>query len=255
MYWSIIIAALTTLAILLGGPPSTDMLTAGHPAPIAYVTVLGAGLVIALVLRSLHAGGWRSLRHLAVWAVVAGIAGAGFASRDALGFFYDRLRGELVPSLAVSTTSGEVELRRAWDGHYRADVEINGMTTRLLIDTGASMVLIPYEDAAKLGFDPATLEFSMPVTTANGRSAVAPVRIERLDVGVISVRNVTAAVSKPGTLTMGLLGMSFLDHLDETSFQRDKLFLRRHGLATADIPQGSASGGAGTEDISVHSTD
>jgi len=129
--------------------------------------------------------------------------------------------------VALSHTDGEAELRRGWDGHYRADAEINGIELRMMIDTGASMVLIPYEDIAAIGIDPGRLEYSMPVTTANGRSAVAPIRLSSIKVGPIAVFDVPAAVAQPGRLKTGLLGMSFLDRLSETSFQGDRLFLRQ----------------------------
>ncbi|MEM7424381.1 MAG: TIGR02281 family clan AA aspartic protease, partial [Pseudomonadota bacterium] len=130
-------------------------------------------------------------------------------------------------SLAVSRSAGEVELRRTWDGHYRADTLVNGQEIRLLVDTGASMVLIPHEKAGSLGIDVNALEYSMPVTTANGRSTVAPIRLKTVQVGIIQVNDVAAAVAHPGSLKSGLLGMSFLDHLSETSFQRDRLVLRQ----------------------------
>ena len=96
-----------------------------------------------------------------------------------------------------------------------------------MIDTGASMVLIPFEQAAAIGINPDTLDYSMPVTTANGRSSVAPVQLSSIKIGPIAVFDVPAAIAQPGLLKTGLLGMSFLDQLEETSFQGDRLFLRQ----------------------------
>jgi aspartyl protease family protein len=96
-----------------------------------------------------------------------------------------------------------------------------------MIDTGASMVLIPYEQAASIGINPDTLDYSMPVTTANGRSSVAPIRLSSIKIGPIAVFDIPAAVAQPGRLKTGLLGMSFLDRLAETSFQGDRLILRQ----------------------------
>jgi aspartyl protease family protein len=89
------------------------------------------------------------------------------------------------------------------------------------------MVLIPYEQASAIGFEPGKLDFSVPVVTANGRSTVAPVMIGAIRVDDIVVQEVQAAIAQPGKLTNGLLGMSFLDRLGETSFQGDKLYLRQ----------------------------
>jgi aspartyl protease family protein len=151
---------------------------------------------------------------------------ASYASREEVADAYQRLRGQVHPSVALATAAGEAELRRAWDGHYRAEAEVNGVPMVLMVDTGASIVLLPYEEAAAIGIDPAALAFEMPVTTANGESTVAPVRLSSIKVGPIAVFDVPAAVARPNRLKVGLLGMSFLERLDETSFRQDRLILR-----------------------------
>ncbi len=88
------------------------------------------------------------------------------------------------------------------------------------------MVLLPYESVEEIGLDPTKLDYSLPVTTANGRSTVAPVRIDTIRIGPIEVYDVQAAVAHPGKLRTGLLGMSFLDKIYETSFRGDKLILK-----------------------------
>lgn len=226
-FWPILIVGLLALAMTLGGPPSLDLFTAGHPSRVVYLTVFGTGIIVGGALRILIFGGRRTWTNVAVWVLILG--GFGFLGhhQDTIRLALQRLQGEIVPSLAVSRSAGEVELRRTWDGHYRADTLVNGNQIRLLVDTGASMVLIPHEKAGSLGIDVNTLDFSMPVTTANGRSTVAPIRLETVQIGSIRVNDVAAAVAHPGSLKSGLLGMSFLDHLSETSFQRDKLVLRQ----------------------------
>ncbi|MEM1384157.1 MAG: TIGR02281 family clan AA aspartic protease [Pseudomonadota bacterium] len=161
--------------------------------------------------------------------IVAGLVTA-YVARNDLRDMAAAARGALMPSVALSRTDGETELRRAWDGHYRADAAVNGVTMRMMFDTGASMVLIPYEDAARIGIDPASLTYSMPVTTANGRSSVAPITIASIKIGQIAVFDVSAAVAHPGKLKTALLGMSFIDKLSETSFRGDRLILRQAGV-------------------------
>lgn len=228
-FWPILIVGLLALAMTLGGPPSMEMLTSDHPARIVYLTVFSTGIIVSVALRILIFGGWRTWSNVAVWVLILGGFGFLGQNHETINLALQRIQGEIVPSLAVSRTSGEVELRRTWDGHYRADTFVNGHEIRLLVDTGASMVLIPYEKAEAVGIDVNALDFSMPVTTANGRSTVAPIRLKTVQIGTIEVNNVVAAVAHPGSLKSGLLGMSFLDHLSETSFQRDKLILRQDG--------------------------
>lgn len=163
-------------------------------------------------------------------AMMAGIAvaaiGGGYAYRTEAMQAWTLVRGELMPSVATTRAPGVVELRRGWDGHYRAQAEINGQAIVMMVDTGASMVLIPYEAAEAMGLRPDQLRFSLPVITANGESSVAPVRLASVEIGDIMVQDVVAAVARPGMLKSALLGMSFLERLSETIFRGDRLILR-----------------------------
>jgi aspartyl protease family protein len=235
LFWPVLIIGLAVFALFLSGPPSDGVFDGERAqAQILYLTILGAALLIVGAGRLLVRGGRKTLVHMAVWiGTVAGLVTA-FAFRDQAATIVTEIRGELMPSMALSRTEGE-ELRRGWDGHYRADAEINGITMRMMIDTGASMVLIPYEDVAKLGVAPASLDYTMPVTTANGRSSVAPITISSIKIGKIVVFDIPAAVAQPGRLKTGLLGMSFLDRLSETSFQGERLILRQQAESSRFI--------------------
>jgi len=228
LFWPILLIASVVLAVFLVGMPDASVLTSVNgEARLAYITVLALALITGAVLRLLMRGGWRTLIHSAVWlGLFAGIAGL-WTLRADIEQAAERVRGELVPSMALNRAGGEVELRRAWDGHYRADTRINGTKMRMIVDTGASMVLIPYEKVPALGIDTADLEFSIPVSTANGNASVAPIHLSSVKVGAIAMTNVEAAVAQPGRLKNGLLGMSFLDRLSETTFQGDRLILRQ----------------------------
>ena len=201
---------------------------------MVYLAVLAAVLAFAGAGRLLLRGGHKTLVHTAIWlGAITGLLTA-FAFRDQAAVIIQEIRAELMPSVALSRTAGEAELRRAWDGHYSAIAEVNGVEMRLMIDTGASMVLIPFEQVAKIGIDPDSLDFSIPVTTANGRSSVAPIRLSSIKIGPIAVFDVPAAVTRPGRLKTGLLGMSFLDRLEETTFRGDRLILRQRSPGQAD---------------------
>lgn len=227
-WWPVLIIVAAIMALILAGEPAENVI-AGEPVDmrLVYIVVLVTGFLFFAVGRVLVRGGPRTMLNIAIClGTVSGLATA-FAFRDEATFVVNEIRAELMPSVAVTRAVGEAELRRGWDGHYRADAAINGVSLKLMIDTGASMVLIPYEDAAAIGIDPEALDYSVPVTTANGRSAVAPVRLSSIKIGPIAVFDVPAAVARPGRLKGGLLGMSFLDRLDETSFRKDRLILRK----------------------------
>jgi len=228
LFWPVLIIGLAVLGLLLS-EPSTDSIAASGRTDmrVVYLAVLAAVLAIAGTGRLLVRGGRKTLVHTAIWlGAITGLLTA-FAFRDEAAVVIQEIRAELMPSVALSRSAGEAELRRAWDGHYRATAEVNGVKMRLMIDTGASMVLIPFEQVAKIGIDPDSLDFSLPVTTANGRSSVAPIQLSSIKIGPIAVFDIPAAVAQPGKLKIGLLGMSFLDKLEETTFRGDRLILRQ----------------------------
>ena len=175
------------------------------------------------------------LRELLTWASVALTAAA-------LLYFYNDLRGLLAPSSDPSSRvampasgnagqatgfGGEVRLKSDPRGHFVFDASINGRTATLMADTGATIVVLTYEDARKIGLSPQRLDFSAQVKTANGITRVAPVMLDRVRVGSITVRNVQAAVVERDALSVNLLGMSFLGRLSRFEMSGGDLVLVR----------------------------
>jgi len=64
------------------------------------------------------------------------------------------------------------------------------------------------------------------VSTANGTTYAAPVRLKSIAVGPLELRDVEALVAQPGNLNENLLGMSFLKRLRSYEFTGDFLTLR-----------------------------
>ena len=94
-----------------------------------------------------------------------------------------------------------------------------------LVDTGASVVALTAEDARMAGLDPARLDYSVTVSTANGTTRAAPVTLDALSIGPITERNVRAVVIETG-LDRSLLGMTFLERLQSFEARADTLTLR-----------------------------
>lgn len=228
LFWPLVIASLAAISIFLAGTPDTALNEHVQSAQVlVYLIVFAAGVTIAGAGRLLFRGGAETARHSVLWLCMVAVGVFAYSSQAEIIALYDRARGNIYPSVALSRTQNEAQFRRNWDGHYRVEARINGVRERLLIDTGASMVLLPYEAIHEFGIDPDTLDYSTPVTTANGQSTVASVTIDVIRIGPIEVFDVPAAVAQPGRLKMGLLGMSFLDKLEETSFRGDRLILRK----------------------------
>jgi aspartyl protease family protein len=132
------------------------------------------------------------------------------------------------PDAQERLTAGQrvVEIRAGSLGHYRADAEVNGRIVRVLVDTGASVVALTYEDARDIGLVVRESDFTHRVTTANGIARVAPVMIDTISIGDIQVRNVQGAVMEAGKLGTTLLGMSFLGRLQRVDMRAGTLDLQ-----------------------------
>jgi aspartyl protease family protein len=110
-------------------------------------------------------------------------------------------------------------------GHFRANVEIDGRTIPMLVDTGASYVALSAEDADRLGIITRPSDFTITTYTANGRAKAAPVRLHAVHVDTLSIYDVDAIVAQPGAMRGSLLGMSFLRRLTRFEAQPDRLRL------------------------------
>lgn len=187
--------------------------------------LLGAMLIslisrIPMIARS-------AARHLSVClAAVFGVLVA-YNYRDEGPQIYERIRAAISPSVAVALSKDAVELRRGWDGHYHAYADVNGSEVAFLFDTGASVVVLRYEDAEKIGFDMDEIEFSVRAVTANGEGYVAPIEIDHLQLATVEVHDIKAFVTQPGKLNQSLLGMNFFNRLEAMTFQNNRVVLRQ----------------------------
>jgi aspartyl protease family protein len=111
-------------------------------------------------------------------------------------------------------------------GHYLADAVINGRKVRVLVDTGASYVALARSDAEFLGVK-STSATRYKMSTANGVTLAAPVRLDEVQIGEVGLRDVDAVVHTEGGPSVTLLGMSFLSRLSGFETARGRLILRQ----------------------------
>lgn len=124
---------------------------------------------------------------------------------------------------APSGTS--VELSSDSRGHFEANAEINGRDISGLVDTGASMVVLTYEDAERAGIYVKPSDFTVGSRTANGTARNAPVTLDQVCIESVCVRNVRAMVAEPGRLHVSLLGMTYLSRLARFEIRSGTLVL------------------------------
>jgi aspartyl protease family protein len=164
---------------------------------------------LGLILAAL--GGWVlveyrgrmgfALRSALAWVMifVAAIAGYGI---------WSDVKSDLTQS-AVIGDGGRIEIPRAADGHFYMTLDINGTPIRFLADTGATSMVLTQADAAKLGIDPAGLDYDGEALTANGAVRTASIRLPRVAFGPHLDEDFPAYVNE-GDLDGSLLGMEYL---------------------------------------------
>jgi aspartyl protease family protein len=126
---------------------------------------------------------------------------------------------------AAKSSGGGVELKAGRNGHFETTAEINGRPIEVLVDTGATLVALSFEDAERAGIYMKDADYTQYANTANGRVRAAPVMLDRISIGDITVRNVQASVAEPGRQSMTLLGMAFLSKLSRTEMRKGVLVL------------------------------
>ncbi len=150
-------------------------------------------------------------------------------ARETSGFSRDaepEKKGEALDAQETNAPqSGTVTLPAGDYGHFRADAEINGRDIDVMVDTGASLVALTYEDAERAGIFVNPSDFTHTAQTANGIARVAPITIPRISIGDITVRDVKAVVSERGASERTLLGMSFLGRLSRVEMHSGMLVL------------------------------
>lgn len=191
-------------------------------------------LIPLLILLIVFAGGAFARRrkaselfgNLALWAGLFGIAMLGYAYRDDINVVAARVFGDLMPGTAiVDAERGTATFRKGRDGHFQIDGEINGAEITMIFDTGASAVVLTSADARKAGIDTAGLQFSIPVSTANGTGRAASVLLDRIKIGSIVRERVRAFVAEAEALDTSLMGMSFLETLSRYTVSSNSLEL------------------------------
>jgi aspartyl protease family protein len=178
------------------------------------------------------------LREVASWTVVVLIGAAALSHYEELKTRAERVLGlPTSADIAARRSSASeadaavnlgslVEIKAGRNGHFSTEAEIDGRDIGVMVDTGATIVVLSYEDAERAGIYLNQGDFTQAVTTANGVARIAPVTLDRVSVGDITVRNVPAAVAEPGRLKTSLLGMSFLSRLSRFDMHSDVLVLQ-----------------------------
>lgn len=169
------------------------------------------GSALYLVLLLVAVAGWvvveyrqrlgLAMRSALAWALLFLGVAAGYG-------LWGDLRAGMHPRQMI-TGADEVTLQSAADGHYYAQLTINGVPVDVIADTGATNLVLSRRDAERVGIDPGRLVYPGQASTANGVVRTARVTLDRVGFGPFEDRGVPAYVTD-GALEGSLLGMDYL---------------------------------------------
>lgn len=193
---------------------------------LIYYLLIGA--TIAATVVALYRGKLsKALRDAGLWLLIMALLIVGYTMRRDLNHLGQRVFATLVPGYGVSSADGRtLEFTAGPDGHFLISGSVDGTPVTFVADTGATTVLLSFEDAMHAGIDVESLRFRAPVQTANGLAMTAPYRIRSLATGDINRSNVQALIAQPGLINTSLLGMSYLGRLSSFEVRGDRLILR-----------------------------
>ena len=120
--------------------------------------------------------------------------------------------------------TGEAVLQRQGDGHFYAEVSTGSGSVMMLVDTGATVVVLTGNDAAMMGVDWDESAVRPVARSASGVVYGVPVMLDSLQVDDLEARHVEAVVV-PRDLDISLLGQSFLSKMKRVEMNGDEMVL------------------------------
>ncbi|WP_447763375.1 retropepsin-like aspartic protease family protein [Sphingopyxis panaciterrae] len=172
------------------------------------IYAVGVALILVILFKLPYVG--RVLRGIFSFALLA------------FGIFLVLQHAPFDPNLSRITASlgldrqevvgNEVRIPMARDGHFWAEVHINGTKKRMLVDSGATVTALSEATAEAAGVKGDATLVPLLMKTANGTVRAEAGTIDRLEIGRIEARKLNVAIS-PGLGDTDVLGMNFLSAL------------------------------------------
>ena len=131
---------------------------------------------------------------------------------------------EPAPQNVANLEDGSVQLQRNENGHFYADVDINGAPVHMLVDTGATGIALSRDDARKAGIATSIGMNDVVGQGADGSVHGEYVSVDRMSLGGKTVEHMNAIVLNTGD--QSLLGQAFLAQFASVEIHGDTMTLR-----------------------------
>jgi aspartyl protease family protein len=126
----------------------------------------------------------------------------------------------------AGAAAGKAVLQSDGRGHFVAQGSINGKAVTMMIDTGASLTVLPAQEANRLGIDYRSRGQPGAANTANGRVQTWNLSLNSVRIQGITLYNVAASVVEAPLNTI-LLGNSFLNRVQMQREGETMVLVRR----------------------------
>ena len=199
------------------------MLTDIHTGYLLYSLLLVLPIA-ALISRRVPL--MRLLLALASWVLIFGVGLFLVAQREQFAPYVERF-AKVLHLEDQSVVGKEVRIRMSPDGHFWAHVTIDGVSRRLLIDSGATITAMSAETADAAGLDVHDATFPTLIQTGNGMISARTATVARLRLGDIRANDLRVVVS-PAFGDTDVLGMNFLSRLKSWRVEGETLILQPH---------------------------
>ena len=187
---------------------------------IGTIGALALGFIGSIMLRRKVAGG-RMVRTVSTLAL-GGILVTVFLQ---IARFDPRLDSMTEIGLPDQTIVGEeTVIPMAPDGHYWLRANVNGVPTRLMVDTGATLTAFSTPSADAAGLRPRPGGLPVMLNTANGTVTADLTTVEDLSFGNIRAEGLDAVIA-PNLGRTNVLGMNFLSRLKGWRVEEGDLIL------------------------------
>lgn len=197
----------------------------GDYSSLIYRVIILASVSFSAFYILRNAGIRHVIKYTAIWSlIVAGLAVI-YTMQDMPepSPYFHQQAGNISEPI-INSGDGTVIIPRSRDGHFWIGTQINGVNIMMMVDTGASQIVLSPDDATRAGFNLDQLNFSGKAYTANGAVKYALVRDTTVGIGNVTFENVPLTVNG-AEMHGSLFGMTLLDKFSSVEFKQDQLIL------------------------------
>lgn len=226
--WLVIVGLVLAVVVLISrhdegtvGPMDTNAF-----ASLVYFSVLL--LLIGGGFYSMFYGRFQEkLKSIGLWLAIVALVAIAYNYRGNIVRGVDRMFSVVTPDPDITASIPNIiRVDRSATGDFNVRVQVNGASLAMLIDTGASSVVLTLDAARAAGLPVDLLKYDITIETAKGRSHAAAVVLDQIRIGNIVQKRVPALIVRQGDLRMSLLGMSFLQRLESFELRGTQMVLR-----------------------------